>query len=102
MTLNFFSANLIIATCFFVGCGRDEEKHSNSEQTDDRDVPSSHQPQLGHQPKPSRIYTDVINEESLPAKRLEILKDIEGLIGRPVSNLTSAEWRLVLRNGSGV
>lgn len=93
-----FKVYLACAALLLVGCDKNDERPSNSEASRSEPTPSSTQsraPSNLKSTKRIRRAVTSITDESLPSKRIEFLKEIEGIIGRHVADLTSEEWQAI-------
>lgn len=97
MRLGVFKVYFICGALLLIGCDKNDERSSKpdaSRSNSSRSEPaqSIHSPSNLRSPKRIRDATTSITVESLPSIRLKFIKEIEGLIGRHVADLTSEEW----------
>ena len=98
MRLRVSKAYLVCTALLLGGCRKTDERPSNFDALSSESAASSTQSQAPSNLKPSkriRHSATSITEESLPSKQQEFLKEIEGIIGRPVIDLTSEEWQAI-------
>lgn len=94
MRLGVLKEYLICAALLLVGCDKDDERSLKPDASRSEPASSVQSRASSNLKSPKRIRNAAtsITEESLPTKRLEFLREIEGIIGRNVAVLTSEEW----------
>ncbi len=98
MRLKYSKTHIVYAALLLISCEKNNVKVSKSDTNKSNPAQLLPQSQASSNAKPSKTIRRAvtsITEKSLSAKRLEFLNEIEGIIGRSVTDLTSKEWQAI-------